>query len=321
MTGTVESFHPVFVDHLGYALGATKHTVEESAVAGRTVSSAAALGDAGFRHHHVCPPEESAYDLAVAAVDAMRVDVKRLDAIVYATCIPQNANVGTGDFSRSRDVKDLMDFPASRLQTHLEARDAIVVGLNQQACTGMLGSLRLARALIRSEGFDNVLCVTADRFPAGARYEQAYNLISDGAGACLVTRASGRYQLLAVHHVTNGAMVQDSDDETVGSFFSYMHQAVQSTVAGIGLTLADIDWVVPQNTNAKAWEILARLLHVPSERVVAPTLADVGHVISADNIVNLAALGTEEVVQPGDKILLPMAGYGMNWQCAVLEAT
>ncbi len=317
MTGAA----PVYLSHLGYALGATKHTVEESDLEGRTVSSAAALADAGFRHHHVCPREESAYDLAVAAVEAMDADFGGLDAIVYATCIPQNANVGAGDFSRSRDVKDLMDFPASRLQAHLEARRAIVVGLNQQACTGMLGSLRLARALVHSERFEKVLCLTADRFPAGARYEQAYNLISDGASACLVTPAPARYRLLTVHQVTNGAMVQADDDETVGAFFSYMHRAVQETLDAIGLTVADIDWIVPQNTNAKAWQILSRLLHVPSDHVLAPTLADVGHVISADNVVNLAAVDAEGDIRPGHKILLTMAGYGMNWQCAVLEAT
>lgn len=310
----------VFVDHPGYALGATKHAVEDSAAAGRTVSSARALVDAGFRYHHVCPPEESAYDLARAAVDAMDADLAGLDAIVYATCVPQNANVGVRDFARSGDVKDLMDFPASRLQTYLGQRDAVVVGLNQQACTGMLGSLRLARALIRSEGFAKVLCVTADRFPPGARYEQAYNLISDGAGACLVTREPARYRLVGVHHVTNGAMVQADDDETVGSFFSYMHRAVTTTLDRAGLTVADIDWVVPQNTNAKAWQILARLLSVDHARVFAPTLGDVGHVISADNVVNLAALGADGGVAPGDKVLLTMAGYGMNWQCAVLEA-
>jgi 3-oxoacyl-[acyl-carrier-protein] synthase-3 len=312
----------VFVDGLGYALGATKYSVEESVAADRTVSTAAALLDAGFRFHHVCADDESAYDLARAAVDAMPGGpdaLDGLDAIIYATCIPQNANVGTGDFIRSRDVKDLMDFPASRLQAALGQRDAIVVGLNQQACTGMLGSLRLARALIRSEGFGKVLCLTADRFPPGARYEQAYNLISDGAGACLVTERPARFRLLGVHHVTNGAMVQADDDETVGSFFSYMHKAVSATLQRGGLTMADIDWVVPQNTNAKAWQILARLLKVDRDRVFAPTLPDAGHIISADNIVNLAAFDASGVGRPGDRILLTMAGYGMNWQCAVLE--
>lgn len=310
----------VFVDHLAYALGAVKRSVEESANAGWTCSSASALAGAGFRFHHTSPAEETSYDLARAAVAAIDADLADLDAIVYATCLPLNGNVGDGDVGTRRDVKDVMDFPASRLQVDLGASGAIVVGLNQQACTGMLGSLRLARSLIVSEGFEKVLCVTADRFPPGALYEQAYNLISDGAGACLVTRRPARYRLVAVHHVTNGAMVQASDDETVGSFFSYMHRAVTATAEKAGLTVADIDWVVPQNTNAKAWQILARLLHVDAERVFAPTLADVGHVISADNVVNLAALGSTNAVTPGEKILLTMAGYGMNWQCALLEA-
>ena len=49
--------------------------------------------------------------------------------------------------------------------------------------------------------------------------------------------------------------------------------------------------------------------------------ADVAHVISGDNIVNLAWLHRRDVVQPGQRVLLTMAGYGMNWQGILLERT
>ena len=136
--------------------------------------------------------DQTAYDLARAAVAQLAAagPARRLDAIVYATCLPANGNIGARPSSpRPADVKDLMDFPASRLQADFGLDRAIVFGLNQQACTGMLGSLRLAGALLATEpAWRRVLCVTADRFPPGAGYEQAYNLISDGAAACVVSR-------------------------------------------------------------------------------------------------------------------------------------
>jgi 3-oxoacyl-[acyl-carrier-protein] synthase-3 len=87
------------------------------------------------------------------------------------------------------------------------------------------------------------------------------------------------------------------------------------------LTTDDIDWVVPQNTDVKAWRIVARLLRMDQAKVQTPSLADVAHVISGDNIINLSWLEGRDVVQPGQRALLTMAGYGMNWQGVVLERT
>ncbi|NIV75277.1 MAG: hypothetical protein GWN37_10690, partial [Gammaproteobacteria bacterium] len=61
------------------------------------------------------------------------------------------------------------DFPASRLQSACGLRDTQIIGLNQQACTGMLGGIRLARALLHTEAdVDDILCITADKFPPDA---------------------------------------------------------------------------------------------------------------------------------------------------------
>jgi 3-oxoacyl-[acyl-carrier-protein] synthase-3 len=84
---------------------------------------------------------------------------------------------------------------------------------------------------------------------------------------------------------------------------------------------ADIDWVVPQNTNSKAWQILSRLVGIDHRRVWLPTLPDVGHVISADNVINLASLVSSGQLRAGQRVLLLMAGFGLNWQAVVLEAT
>ncbi len=215
-----------------------------------------------------------------------------------------------------------MDFPASHLQADFGLDRAFVIGLNQQACTGVLGSLRLARMLLTAEPhIERVLCVTSDRFPEGALYEQAYNLISDGAVACVVNNAPGAFRLLACHAITNGAMAQASDDETVGSYFNYTYRVINETLAIAGLGMHNIDWVVPQNTNRKAWQILARLLRFDYERVYFSTLSTVGHLISGDNIINLSALIDEQRIRPGQRLLLFMAGYGLNWQCVILEKT
>ena len=314
-----------YIGDVVFALGEHKRAVEDSAAQGSFLSTAAGLAATGFRFHHVCGPETTAYDLAHAAVSqiTVRPGAGDPDAIVYATCLPSNANLGDqGDWARTRDVKHLMDFPASRLQADFGMAPSVVFGLEQQACTAMLGSLRLAHALLSVEpGWKRVLCVTADRFPPGALYEQAYNVISDGAAACTVSRGSGPFRLVTAHQITNGGLGRASDDETVGSYFGYMHKAVTQTLARAALRPDQITWIVPQNTTPLAWTVLCRMLGISPDRVFSPSMSDVGHVIAADNMINLAELHGSGRLRAGDLLLLAMAGFGMNWQCVILEAT
>ena len=310
-----------FLHDLTYALGDHARSVDDSVAAGRTRSTAKVLRCAGFEKHHVAAAETTAYELARRAVEGVQDALVGISAIVYATCLPENANLArSGAFERSRDVKDLMDFPVSHLQCEFALHDAIAIGLNQQACTGMLGSVRLARALLSAEpDFERVLCISADRFPEGAIYEQAYNLISDGSAACIVSREPSGFRILACHQITNGALSRASDDESVGAYFSYTYRVVRETLEKGRVDVDDLAWIVPQNMNIKAWQILSRLLGFDFRRISFDTLPEAGHVISGDNVMNLKHLDATGCIEAGDRVLLVMAGYGMNWQCILTE--
>ena len=228
---------------------------------------------AGFRSHHTCEKGTTAYDLAARAVAGLGDLPSPMGAILWATCLPANATMGDDtDFLVSGDVKDLMRYPASRLQAELGLDDAMVVGVGQQACTGLLGTLRLARSLLLSEpDLDPILCLTADRFPHGASYEQAYNLVSDGAVACTVSAEPGPFELLGVHQLTHGGLAYADDDQTVGAFFTHTCTVIERLCDRLGVKPADIDWLVPQNTNVRVAPILARMLDIAEDRVHSPS--------------------------------------------------
>ncbi|RLT95078.1 3-oxoacyl-[acyl-carrier-protein] synthase III C-terminal domain-containing protein [Ketobacter sp.] len=318
----------IFLNFPAFCLGSQQRTVADAAADGDLLSTADALTAAGFNQHCHCDAHETAYDLAKGALDDMltsypetRQRLPDIDVILYVTCLPLNGNHGNVDeFAVSRDVKHLMDFPASRLQADFDMDRAFVMGLNQQACTGMLGSIRVAAALLRSEpDLQQALCITADRFPPGAVYEQAYNLISDGGAACIVSTTPGGYRLLGAHHITNGAMATASDEETAGFYFNYSHRLITELCANAGITPAEVNWIVPQNTNRKAWRILASVLRFDFERILMPTIGSVGHCISGDNIINLKTVAGADQIKVGDTLLMPMAGFGLNWSCLLLE--
>lgn len=315
----------VYVHGLAYALGDRACSLADAVAGGRTLSDLPTLTEAGFAQHHVAAPETDAYMLGLRAAQGLAavpgIDMARTGAILYATCLTCNGNRGSeAEFRATRDVKHLMDYPASHLQADLDLPEAAVVGLNQQACTSMLGSLRMARALLLAEPeVEGVLCVSADRFPEGALYEQAYNLISDGAAACWVGREPRGYRIVATHALTNGALAQASDDETVGSYFGYTHRLVSELLRKAQMTAAEVDWVVPQNTHVKTWEVLSRLLRLPLEKVYCQSIGEVAHIISSDNVVNLLKLENSGKIKPGQRLLLLMAGFGLNWQGTILE--
>lgn len=312
----------VFVGSFSYCLGDQCEPLRMAAQRGLLVSPEEALRVGGFEQHYFCTKEVSAYDLALGAARQLDLEGTSVDAIVYATCIPENGNVGDRTvFESSHDVRDLMRFPASLLQSDLGI-DGPVFGLAQQACTGMLGAIRLARSFVLTEQeFRRILCVTADRFPDGARYEQAYNLISDGAAACIVGDGPSDFRILACHQVTNGAQVSASSEETLGSYFAQTCATIGACLEKAALPIEEIAWIVPQNTQRDAWRVLCSLLGFPFERVCLDSLPEVGHVISADNMVNLTRMLSRDLVEPGQRLLLPMAGYGSTWQCLVLERT
>jgi len=310
----------VYLHDISGALGSIRATIEESAQQGRFFSDLKVLIGAGFRNHHLSAAGESAYDLGLAAVRGLTFETSRVTTLIYASCLPVNENLGdTAAFAKDGDVKHHLDFPASRLQAELDLR-ADVIGVSQQACTGTLGAIRIASSLLRSEvGQDQILCVSADRFPPGASYEQAYSVISDGAVAFMLSKESRGFRVLASRAITVGALSSASDDETVGSFFPYMHRITTEALSQIGCEVGRVDWIVPQNMNEKAWLILARSLNVPTDRVAMSTVAQYGHVISSDCLLNLKALDESGDLRPGQTVVVPMAGYGLNWQCVVLQ--
>ncbi len=151
----------VYVHDLAYFLGDQNVSIKQSFQDGRLLTEAQQFIDAGFAFHRMSSANQTAYDLAVGAVSQIKHTLQDVSSIIYATCLPLNGNIGSfSKFKESRDVKFLMDYPASHLQADFGMENAAVLGLNQQACTSMLGSLRLARALILSEPDQKkILCV------------------------------------------------------------------------------------------------------------------------------------------------------------------
>jgi 3-oxoacyl-[acyl-carrier-protein] synthase-3 len=165
------------------------------------------------------------------------------------------------------------------------------------------------------------ICSSADVLAAGSTREFIYNVVSDGACAVLVERGSARNRILAYRQITKGYYWDASSlkNEIVAAYFPTAQHLVRMTLMDARLSGADVDWVIPHNVSLRSWEILLRLLDIPRERVFVDNIATKGHVIAADNFINLKDAADRGLLKRGDRLLLFTFGFGANWACMVLE--
>ncbi len=305
-----------FLHDLSVVLGPRRMTLAESAASGRIRSRPDALANAGYREHRLALDGQGAADLAIEALAPLVAGPVEPGAILFASTLAPDLSLA----APSPRVRARLDLSGPRLLARAGTRRAFIAGIGQQACTSAIGALRVARGLVAAEPeLAPVLVVAADRLPADALLEEGFCALSDGAAACAVSAEPRGFRLVAFGATVHGAMADASDDEAMGRLFPVAHALVMETLARAGRTPRDIAYLVPPNLPAPAARVIARTLGVPEDRAASPSLAEAGHVMACDPLLNLAGLQRAGAFSAGDLIVLLSAGLGLTWQAAVLE--
>ena len=318
----------VGIPAMGYYLPPTRQSVDQVVAAGQAISDAAKLSQLGFDSIRVAG-EIPATQMAVEAVrDLQRrsgFDLDRIDVIVYAGALATSSIVTSDDqpaWGAMHDPVPLFRFPGPCLQSVLALPNASVIGIAQLACNTFQAALRVARALILAEpSVNNVLCVAADRFPAGARREIVYNLMSDGACAAVVSRDSNSNRILATAQITRGAYWDGtvSHDQLIAAYFPLARRVILEALEAAGLQVGELDHLIPHNLNHKSWEILAQIVGISLAKIYTANIPRIGHVVASDNVINLLDAVDAGHVKRGDKVALFVMGFGAHWSCTILE--
>ena len=307
------------ISAVAYALPDAFIELRELDARGLLESSADAMKDFGFRGAHIS--DRRADELAVEALQQLiageGLDRDSIDLLIYAGAIPQSHHVPAGG------PLDGFAYPATRLLYEAGLDRATAIGVSQTGCTGLVTAAALAADHLRAHADSNrVLCVSADVLPPGARREIIYNVVSDGACALLVDRHAARNRILALRQITKGYYWNPGScrNELVAAYFPTARTLVNRTLHHLGLTAGDVALVLPQNVSLRSWQILRPLLGLPLDRLFADNIGRKGHVIAADNFINLKDAWDEGRIRPGDRLLLFNFGFGANWSCLALEA-
>lgn len=279
----------------------------------------------GFDGAHLSPDAGSmALEATRTCLHASRLSPEQIDVLLTANALPAGQHRPSEQPQAvNAATLSLFCYQSSWLQEILALDNATVCGISQQGCAGLFSALNHARALlIADQSLNHILCVGADALPEGASREVLYNVISDAACACIVSRKDVRYRWIGYHQISNGYYwdIPAKQSEIIAAYYPTATRAIHTAFKKSNLTPSEIDLIIPTGINQSSWPILLRLCGLPEEKLYTPARR-FGHTIAADSFLILEEAEQSGVLRPGMKILLFAYGFGSSWSALILETT
>jgi 3-oxoacyl-[acyl-carrier-protein] synthase-3 len=289
----------------------------------------------GIKERHICAEGEHAADLgAGAAAEACRdagVSPGELELIVCSTSTPDH----------------LLPSTACEIQARLGSTRAGCFDV-QAACSGFIYATAVAQGMLSTGLYENALVVSAEKMSAITDYTDRATcvLFGDGAGATVLAPtngADGRGILSSVLRTDGtqmellwrpaGGGVQPSTPETLERRDEMLKQegrqvykfAVRSmsesalqALEQAGLSLHEVDWVIPHQANLRIIEGVAGLLGLPMSKLYV-NIERYGNTSSATIPIALDEGRRSGTFQPGMVLLLVAFGSGFTWGAQVIR--
>ena len=281
----------------------------------------------GIRQRHIAGEGETTGTLAIAAARAALadagIDAKKIDLIVLATATPDNTFPAT----------------ATKVQAALGCNGCPAFDV-QAVCSGFLYAMTTADAMLRSGQATCALVIGAETFSRILDWEDRTTavLFGDGAGAIVLeaqdvaegTAKSEGPGILTSQLHADGAQHDllyvdggPSTTQTVGHLrmkgrevfrhaVGNLAQVLGDVVAKAGITVDQIDWVVPHQANIRILEATAKKLGLAPEKVIV-TVDKHANTSAASVPLAFAAARADGRIKPGDLVLFEAMGGGFTW--------
>jgi len=285
----------------------------------------------GIRARYIAGDGETtatlAADAAKRALDDAGIDAANVGLIVLATATPDQT------------------FPSSatKVQALLGIADCVAFDV-QAVCSGFLYALSVAESMIRGGTATTALVIGAETFSRILDWEDRGTcvLFGDGAGAIVLTAEDGpadpaqaRGVLATKLHADgrhNELLYVDGGPSTTGTVGKlrmkgrevFRHAVVNlagvlgEVLSEVGLTAADIDWLVPHQANARILDATARKLDLSPDRVVV-TVDQHANTSAASVPLALDVAVKDGRIKRGDLLVLEAMGGGFTWGASVVR--
>jgi 3-oxoacyl-[acyl-carrier-protein] synthase-3 len=290
----------------------------------------------GIRERHIAAPDETASTMgAEAAARALADAGLDRDAIDFVVCA-----TNTGD----------MVFPctAGQIWSRLGGAPRPAVDI-QAGCTGFVYALELARALLVAGPYRHILVVGTDVLSRIVDWEDRSTaiLFGDAAGALVLSAedpGQGDAGILGSYlncdgaggpllSIPAGGSLLPASTETVARRQHYLKmsgndvfkfavravpEAVEQALAAAGLTLADLDLLVPHQANLRIIEAAVRRFGLRPDQVVI-NVDRYGNTSVASIPLALAEARAQNRLAAGTVVALVAFGAGLSWGATVLR--
>jgi 3-oxoacyl-[acyl-carrier-protein] synthase-3 len=265
------------------------------------------------------------------------VDVQEVDLIILGSLSPDYNFPGTGVFV-ARELG-------------IAAKGIPCIDIRQQ-CTGFIYGLAMADAFIRVGQYKTILVIGAEVHSTGldvsTRGRDVTVIFGDGAGAALVCRTDDpdKHCILSSHLHADATEAEILWTEKPGSRFhpriskqdidegmhfpkmqgrkvfkhavTRMPEALMEGMVANGLTLADIDMVIPHQANLRINEFLLKLTGLPPEKM-HNNIQKVGNTTAASIPLCMLDAIAAGKIERGDLVVLVAFGAGMTWGSVFLR--
>jgi 3-oxoacyl-[acyl-carrier-protein] synthase III len=287
----------------------------------------------GICERRIAAPTEFASDMGAAAarkaLEEAKLAPEEIDLIAVATSSP--------DY--------LFPSTAALVQAELGCCRAAAFDF-QAACTGYLYGLALAKGLIESGAYRNILLIATERLSTFVDYKDRTTciLFGDGAAASVI---SSRGRGLSIEHVQLGTDGREAallllpaggcrqpacaDSIAQGQHYIKMQgrelfkhavrrmcQAIAESLERMGLTEDQIAHMVPHQANYRIIQAIARRFNFDASRVYL-TIQRYGNTSASSAPIALAELQKEHQLVAGSYIMMPSFGAGLTWGNAILR--
>lgn len=293
----------------------------------------------GIIERHWVEPGVGTSDLAteaaIRAIENARIDKSEIDFIIAATLSPDHYFPGIGVM----------------VQAKLGLGEIGALDVRNQ-CSGFIYALSVADQYIRTGTYKKILLVAAEVQSANLDFSDEGRdmavLFGDGAGAVILepnTSGDGR-GVLSCHLFSDGRFVSElwmekpssRDNPTFqpeffaqGRFYPRMNgrmvfknacekmpQAVLYGLKQLGLTIDDVDYLIPHQANDRISQMVARGLKIPEDKVIR-NISRYGNTTAASIPIALSEAVQEGRIKPGMLIALTAFGAGFTWGSAFIR--
>ena len=313
---------PIGLAGIAYQLPECIKPLDQLESEGRISSPASLLRGFGFENCRIQEDRQEGSDLLLRSTKQAIREKRPVGGNISRVFLYSGINPSQAE--DAQNVLELFNYPVAELRHKLDLPRASAIALSQQGCSGILSAIDMARRLLSSPEVpagESILCAAADYLPAWANREIMYNIISDATAAVVVSKGSEKNRIVHFHEQVQPYYWNTSlhENELIASYFPIAKRAIEASLRDAGLETSEIKWFVPHNVSLRSWEILAKLLEIPMEKIWTKNIARLGHTVSCDHIINLVDMEREGVLEKGDFLLLFTFGFGASWSCLIVE--